>query len=435
MSAAPEAARRLGAAGQEEARAWLAALPEEPRERLARQVLEVDFDLLGRLHRGEHAASPPGDPLVEPPFFPAGATEGEEEARRAGEAELRAGRVGYVLVAGGQASRLRWGGPKGTFPIGPRSDRTLFRVLAERVVRAGRRHGAVPPFAVTTSPGTDAATREAFSRDGGYGLPPSAPSFASQRELPALDDAGRLLLAAPDRLFTSPDGHGGAVLAASALLAAWRRRGVRVVGTFQVDDPLLPVVDPVFLGRLLLGGAPVATKVVRKRDPGERVGVVVLASGRPRVVEYSELATERAAARRPDGELALRLGSIAVHLFDLEFLLEALAEGLPWHAASRDALCLDARGVPVPRPARKFERFLFDLFPRAPSIAVVEVRREREYAPLKQAEGPDAAADVRAALDREYRRWYAEARRAPPGAGPLELSPLEAEGPADLLQS
>ncbi len=437
MSSAAEAERRLAAAGQEDAVAWLRGLEPAPRERLARQILGIDFALLRRLHAGERTEPLAAGPLEEPPFVEAGRTEGMREARQAGEEALRAGQVAFVLVAGGQASRLRWPGPKGTYPIGARSKRSLFQLLAERIVRAGRRYGTTPPLAVTTSEGTDEEIRAFFRRHDDFALGDGTLAFAAQGELPALDNAGQLLLTERDRLFTSPDGHGGALkaVASAGLLSTWAERGILSVCTFQVDNPLLPVVDPTFLGHFALSGAPLAAKVMLKQEPGEKVGVVVLCRGRPRIIEYSELTPEQAAATTPSGALAFRLGSIAVHLFDLAFLERELGIGLPYHVARRDVPCLDARGNRTVRTVRKFEQFIFDLFPRADRIALLEVLREREFAPLKNAEGPDSAATVREALDREVRRWYAEAGVAPPHAGPLELSPLEAEGPEDLLQS
>ncbi|MGQ0613050.1 MAG: UTP--glucose-1-phosphate uridylyltransferase [Planctomycetaceae bacterium] len=435
MSRASEAERRLAAAGQETMLAWLRGAPAADRERLRQQILGIDFDLLRRLHAGEGMEPPPAGPLAEPPFTPANLPAGRPGAREAGEEALRAGRVAFVLVAGGQASRLRWRGPKGTFPIGPRTDRSLFQVLAERIVRAGRRYGMPPPLAVTTSEGTDAEIRAFFQRHGAFGLPDGTLSFAAQGELPALDGAGQLLLARRDRIFTSPDGHGGALgaVAAAGLLDSWEERGIRSVCTFQVDNPLLPVVDPTFLGRRALCGAPLASKVILKREPGEKVGVAVLCRGKPRVLEYSEITPEQAAALSSSGALAYRLGSIGVHAFELAFLKRELEAGLPYHVARREIPCLDAQGGPTVRTARKFEQFIFDLFPRAERVALVEVLREREFAPLKNADGPDSPATVREALDREARRWYAEAGVAAPGHGPLELSPLLAEGPEDLL--
>ena len=190
---------------------------------------------------------------------------------------------------------------------------------------------------------------------------------------------------------------------------------------------MLPAADAAFIGRLVGGGAPLATKVVLKTDPAEKVGVVALVGGKPAIVEYSEISDEQAQRRDADGRLTYRLGSIAVHAFDLEFLRGELARDLPLHCARKEIPCLEGR-----KAGRKYERFLFDLFPAAQSITVVEVQREREYAPLKNFEGPDSADAVRGALRREYARWHRESGKDPPD-GTLEISPLVAEGPGDLL--
>ncbi len=425
---------RLVACGQPHVARAIETLPPEPRANLLAQVDGIDLDTLDLLRRGEGGApAPPRDPRP-PPYVPAAERGASSRFARRGGEELSRGRVAFALLAGGQASRLRWDGPKGTYPIGPRSDRSLFQILVEQVRRAGRDHGTFPPLAVTTSPGTDAAIRRFFEENGYFGFGPERLFFACQRALPALDDEGRMIFERSDRLFMSPDGHGGALgsLARERILDGWADRGVTTLCTFQVDNPLLHVVDADLVGRLLLGPSPIATKIVLKREPAERLGVIVEAEGRPAVVEYSELPDELARQRDPSGALTFRLGSIAMHAFRLDFLRRELRSELPIHRARREVEGLDERGARGRRPAWKFERFLFDLFPRAPSVEVVEVLREREYAPLKNHDGPDSPGTVRAALDAEYRRWFREAGREPPPGERLELSPLDALSPEDL---
>lgn len=309
-------------------------------------------------------------------------------------------------------------------------------MLVEHILRAGKDYGRTPPLAVTTSATTDAAIRTFFERNDCFGLDRKQLAFARQASLPALDDGGRVVLAAPDRIFTSPDGHGGAVLALEThgVLAAWEAAGVTTVCTFQVDNPLLRVVDADFIGRHTESGHDIATKVILKREPGQKVGVVVAHEGRPAIVEYSEITDEQAAARDPDGQLTFRLGSIAVHLFRLDFLRGELARELPLHTARKELPCVEADGTPVRRKGIKYERFIFDLFPRAGGITVVEVEPERQYGAVKNAEGKESAQTARAALDAEYRRWYAAAGKTPPDTegAQLELSPLDVLGPEDL---
>ncbi|MGH7162292.1 MAG: UTP--glucose-1-phosphate uridylyltransferase [Planctomycetota bacterium] len=437
MTGGADLLARLARAGQEPIVHHLRSVSGERRARLLAQLASIDLELVADLRAGRRIAPPPSGEIEPVPYAAFATRARERRPRERGEEELRADRVAFVLLAGGQASRLRWDGPKGAYPIGPATRRTLFQILAEKLLRAGRRHGAAPRLAVTTSPGTNAAIREHFAAAGNHGIPADRVRFAVQASVPALDEQGHLLLEGPDTIFASPDGHGGAATAleTSGILQEWEASSVTTVCTFQVDNPALQVVDPDFIGRLLLGSSPVATKVVLKTDPAERVGVVARSAGRPALLEYSEISKERAEARDPDGQLTFRLGSIAVHAFRLDFLRAGLRGRLPFHKALKEIPCVDAEGR-VSRPkGLKFERFLFDLFPLAPSVAVVEALREREYAPLKNAEGADSPEAVRAALDSEYRRWYREAGKRPPPGPRLEISPLVAEGPEDLLDS
>jgi UDP-N-acetylglucosamine/UDP-N-acetylgalactosamine diphosphorylase len=426
-------ALKLTQAGQQTLIDHCESLDDVTAADLVAQLETIDFDLVARL-REEGAPGPPAHHEIEPlPYVPYAERGSKTEI---GEAELRGGRVAFALLAGGQASRLQWDGPKGSFGVGPVSERSLFQILVEQIVRAGRDYGRLPRLAVTTSATTDAAIRTFFERHNCFGMDRERLAFARQASLPALDDEGRFMLASAARIFTSPDGHGGAVYALErdGLLEQWANAGVTTVCTFQVDNPLLRVVDADFIGELIDGDAPIATKIILKRDPEEKLGVVCRADGRPSIVEYSEISDEMARQRDPDGQLTFRLGSIAVHAFDIAFLRRELGNDLPLHTAHKQIPCLGDDGQVERRQGIKFERFLFDLFPRAGSLRVVEVLREREYSPVKRPEGKESPATCRADLDAEYRRWYSEAGREPPEGEFIELSPLDALGPEDLTE-
>jgi len=424
---------RLANAGQEFLAEHIETLDTAKQDVLLMQIEALDLDALAALRRGEGLAQPPTGRWETLPYLVAASRGPRTEAAVRGRLELSAGKVAFALIAGGQASRLRWDGPKGTYPIGPATERSLFRLLVEHLVRAGRDHGAVPPLAVTTSPTTDAAIRAFFELNDCFGFDRSVLSFICQSSLPALDEQGRLVLAAPDRIFLSPDGHGGALqsLEARGILQAWEQQGVATVCTLQVDNPLLKVVDPDFIGRIWTEGTPIATKVVLKQNPDQKLGLVVRLDGRPAIVEYSDAPAERKEARDPGGALTYGLGSIAAHAFRLDFLRRSLAKGLPLHAAQKEIPCTDALGQVTRVQGVKYERFLFDVFPLARDVTIAEVTRAREYAPVKNAEGYESPETSRQAIDAEYRRWYREAGRTPP-EGVLELSPLDAIGPEDL---
>jgi UDP-N-acetylglucosamine/UDP-N-acetylgalactosamine diphosphorylase len=422
-------AAALARSGQEHVLRFWPALDAAGRARLLGQLAVIDWDefaTLQRLARSESSAAaetpldlsaavtPPCLRLREPGHDPAPSL-----AVDAGGRLLADGRLGAILVAGGQGTRLGCTGPKGLVPVGPVSQATLFDMLFGRLRAVQARFGRHVPLAIMTSSATDADTR-GFLRDTNHaGLDPDFVHVFRQHDLPAVDaSTAALLLDAPDHLAMAPDGHGGMLtaLVESGGLDWFGRHGVEHVASFQVDNPLAMPLDREFLGYHLLTRAEFSTQVVLKREPGERVGVVVQRDGRHAVVEYSDLPPALAAERRPDGRLRFHAGSIAVHCFSKAFLdrVRDRDDALPLHLAHKAVPCLDAAGAlvrPTAPNAIKFERFIFDLMPLARRVTVVEIEARDGFAPLKNP--PGAAADspehVHAALVDHARRVLAEA--------------------------
>ncbi len=398
------------------------------------------MELLARLYRerdkqGEiralarRAGPPPAFRLNDPHnrFSP-------PEARRRGRAALEAGKVGALLVAGGQGTRLGFHHPKGMFSIGPVSGRSLFQIHVEKILAAGRRYGTQIPLYLMTSPATHDETVAFFAANNRFGLAEEDLAIFSQGTMPAVDArTGELLLEAPGRLALGPDGHGGmlAAMAASGCLEAARRRGIEQLFYFQVDNPLVEVCGEECVGYHLLCGAEMTSQAIAKREPLEKVGNVVELDGRLVVIEYSDLPDDIAAERAADGSLAIWAGSIAVHVFDMAFLerMAASAHALPFHAAYKKTACLDAAGrrVQPPTPnAVKFERFIFDLMPSAAGAIVVEVDRARAFAPLKNASGAkdDTPETVQAQMSAFYRGWLCAAGVEVAAGAAVEINPL-----------
>jgi UDP-N-acetylglucosamine/UDP-N-acetylgalactosamine diphosphorylase len=434
----------LAAHGQEHLLRFWDELDATGRERLERDLRSLDLDLLDRLIatlvRAEEAPlDVSGVRPVEPAPAPTPAAVAE------GERLLRDGRVAVVIVAGGQGTRLGFDGPKGCYPIGPVTDRSLFQIHCERVAALGRRHGATPPLYVMTSGDNHAATEEFLTAHGRFGL--EHLRLFTQGTMPAVDAAtGAVLLAEPDRVALSPDGHGGTLRALrhAGCLDEMRARGIDTVFYLQVDNPLVAIGDPGFLGAHRLAGADVSSKVVRKHDPAEKVGVVAERDGRQLVIEYSDLPDALAEQRLDDGRLAFAAGSIALHVFSLEFIarIAGTAE-LPYHRAVKPVPYVDDDGGPVApeRPnAVKFEQFIFDTLPLARHALVLETDRAREFEPLKNASGDSSPDTVRRRLSEAAAEVLegvgAVVRRGADGApvAPIELSPLLAADRDELAR-
>ncbi|RLT10762.1 MAG: UDPGP type 1 family protein [Planctomycetota bacterium] len=351
----------------------------------------------------------------------------DESARQAaieGQSMLRAGAVGVVIVAGGQGSRLGFEGPKGVYPIGAVTGASLFFFHARKVLALSRKYGKPVPLMIMTSPENDAASQLHFQSNDYFGLNPEHVRFFTQGQMPAVDRiTGEPLFASSSRLALAPDGHGGCLYALSRAegsdgLSAidWAEQfGVRTLFYFQVDNPLVKIADPLFLGLHRQAAAEVSFKVVSKQQPEEKVGVVCQSlDGRKLVIEYSDLPETLARQRATSGALAYRSGSIAVHLFETEFLkrLAVGATRLPFHKAIKKVSHWDPHAgqfheVQAPN-AVKFEAFIFDTLPLAERSLIVETDRLQEFEPLKNATGPDSPSTVRAAMSRIAARLVAE---------------------------
>jgi UDP-N-acetylglucosamine/UDP-N-acetylgalactosamine diphosphorylase len=300
---------------------------------------------------------------------PRSSVEKEDAARAAeqGEALLARGAVAPLVVAGGQGTRLGFDGPKGAFPIGPLSGKPLFAFFAEKILATQRRFGKPIPWYVMTSPANDRDTREFFRTHRFFGLREDQLFFFVQGTLPAVDPRGRIFLSSRSQLSLSPDGHGGTLraLAESGALDDMERRAISDISYFQVDNVLVRVLDPVFIGYHARAGAEMSSKVLRKASPEEKVGVIGVRDGKLGVIEYSDLSPEQMAATGPDGELTYWAGSIAMHMLHVPFIRRLQAAGirLPFHRADKKVPHIDAHGNPV-SPERpngiKFESFLFD---------------------------------------------------------------------------
>lgn len=432
MTNVPDALRQnLERHGQQHVLRWWDQLDETQRNSLVEQLTALDLDEIASLYteRSRVYEVPSADRIAPPPVLPFA---DDADAHRRGTEALQRGEVAVLVVAGGQGTRLGFDLPKGLFPIGPVSDKTLFQIHAEKVLALSRRHGRAIPFLIMTSHATDEPTRTFFAENRYFGLPRDEVFFFQQGTMPALDLAtGKLLLEEKGRLFLSPNGHGGTLtaLADSGLLEQLRQRGIRVLYYFQVDNPLARIADATFLGQHLNADADVSTRIVRKLSPEDKLGNLVLVDGRCTIIEYSDLPKELAVQSDEHGRLRIFAGNTGIHAFSIDFLQRVTADrtSLPFHLARKTVPHLDADGnrvEPKQPNALKFEKFIFDVLPLARSWAVMETTYAEEFAPLKNATGADSEPKVKQAMSDLAASWLAKAGVDVPPGVVVEISPL-----------
>lgn len=369
-------------------------------------------------------------------------------AHDAGAAAISAGRVAAFTVAGGQGTRLGYDGPKGTYPVTPVTNKTLFQVFAEKIARSSERFGTTIQWFILTSEINDSATIAAFEQSDFFGLDRESVHFIVQGLVPAVDYEGKLLMADKSEIAMTPDGHGGSLraLVRSGAVAKMADLGIDCVSYFQVDNPLVNCIDPAFVGFHVLGNSDLSSKMVPKAYAREKVGMFCVQDATVKVVEYSDMPDSMQDEQDETGAIRFNAGSVAIHLFNRDFIARvADTESeltLPFHRADKKIPCLDASGQVVkPDTANgvKFEMFVFDALPLAKNPVVIEASRKDEFSPVKNAEGLDSPQSCKEDQLRMFVRWLkaagenidTDATGLP--AVSFEISPLFAVDEADFV--
>ena len=369
-------------------------------ERLEKQLEEMDWSNLDAIHNKEQKRGS---------FSPLGAMElSEIEANKdrytaVGIDAIKHCKVGAILLAGGQGTRLGFDKAKGMYNIGETKELYIFEQLIANLKKVTSAADAWVPLYIMTSEKNDEQTREFFREHDFFGYNPDYVKFFVQEMVPAVDFDGNVLVEAEDSLAMSPNGNGGwfKSLIKAGYDADLKEKGVEWLNVFAVDNVLQQIADPVFVGAAIESGCVSGAKVVRKVDPYERVGAMCLEDGKPSIVEYYELTPEMAEARDEKGTLLYGFGVILNYLFRVDKLLEIAEKSLPLHVVEKKVPYIDENGVAV-KPeipnAYKFETLILDMVYMMDNCLSFEVDREKEFAPVKNATGTDSVESARALL-------------------------------------
>ena len=378
---------------------YMQGLSAEAQLVMAKQVETLDLSVLDET--GEEKARGKLEPLYAVRLA-------EIEANRAHYTEIglqaiRAGKVGAVLLAGGQGSRLGFNKPKGMFNIGVDRELYIFECLINNLLEVTKAAGAYVPLFIMTSVDNNRETREFFQQHNYFGYSEDNVWFFVQEQLPTVDTDGKLMLSAPGTVSTAPNGNGGwyASMAKAGMLRIVRTTKIEWLNVFAVDNVLQRIADPCFIGAVIESGKVSGAKVVAKADPEEKVGVMCLEDGKPSIVEYYEMTEEMRTRREPDGTLSYNYGVILNYLFRVDRLNRSLDVKLPLHRAFKAIPYMRADGEYV-RPeepnAYKFETLALDLVHLQEDCLAFEVERKKEFAPVKNKTGVDSVDSARELL-------------------------------------
>lgn len=380
----------------------LGKLRGEAKQTLQEKIDTVDWSILDAVERRETITE-------RGVFAPLDAVEVDEISARAAEFKktgleaIRAGKIGAVLLAGGQGTRLGFDQPKGTVNIGIEKDIYIFECLMKNLMKVTDEAGVYVPLYIMTSVSNNRDTIDFFEEHAYFGYDKSYVKFFKQEMVPTVDFKGRVLMASETELAMAPNGNGGwfSSMVTDGMLEDVHKRGIEWINVFAVDNVLQQIADPMFIGATLVSGCESGAKVVRKAAPDERVGVLCTEDGKPSIAEYYEMTDEMATARKENGDLLYGFGVILNYLFRADKLEEIADRHMPIHVVEKKIPYMDEKGNKV-KPEKpngyKFETLVLDMVHMMNDCIPYEVVREKEFAPIKNRHGVDSIDTARELL-------------------------------------
>jgi UDP-N-acetylglucosamine/UDP-N-acetylgalactosamine diphosphorylase len=409
-------------------------LREIEKKILMAQLEDIDFDLVNTIYKNKNSVAAESIEFEPAEYIPLPKTGKQkddfEKAKIKGREYIAGGKTAVLLVAGGQGTRLGFNGPKGILSIGPVSGKSLFRIHAEKILFFSKKNNISIPWLIMTSKENHEETVKYFNSNNYFGLKKQDVFFFSQKMLPSLDLDGKLLLKTKNSLCMNPDGHGGALsaLSSSGILDELKNRKIDIISYFQVDNPLVNILDPAFIGFHILNGSDVSSKGVMKTSPDEKVGVFVkFNNGKTGIMEYSDLQKEKQQAVDNNGKLLFCMGSIAIHCFKVSFIDSVISGSnllMPYHTAKKKIIAIKD-GIEKEVDSLKFEKFIFDTVTLTSNNTILETRREEEFAPVKNADGVDSPMTAKELMSNFHRKWLLDKKISiPDNVRVIEISPL-----------
>ena len=393
-----EALKKLEKYGQEHLLNNYKFLDDEKKEKIIKQIKNIDFDqTIDLFNITTKSLKKPDGEISSIEYVDKSKLSKEEYDRyyEIGKKKIEEGKYAVVTMAGGQGTRLGYVAPKGTFKIGGGVEKSLFEALSDTIKEARNKYNTNIPWYIMTSRENNNATEKFFEKHDFFGLPYEDVKFFKQGELPMLDTNGKLMLDETGMIKLAADGHGGVFesLYKNGYLKDMKDRGIEWIFISGVDNVLAGLVDPIAVGLAVAEGTMATGKSVVKRNPEDKVGVFCKRNGRPYVIEYTEITDEMANAKDSNGELIYGESHILTNLFNIKALENISQNKLPYHKALKKAKYMDENGEiikPEKPNAYKYETFIFDAFESLESMSVLRVKREDEFAPLKNADGEDS---------------------------------------------
>lgn len=389
-------------------------LTSEEKQQLHTQIESIDFELIHEIYKnkGNHEHHKESD--IQPIKGVKLSEDQKESYWTIGLEAIKSNKVGVVLMAGGQGTRLGHTGPKGTYDIGLPSGKSLFELQCDKLSRLHSLTQTYIHWYIMTSDDNHQETVNHFNEHNYFEYPKKYIHFFKQDRLPLILEDGAIAMKSNYEINLAANGNGGVFssLKSNGLFEHMSENDIEYVYLYGVDNAIAKVADPIFIGFAKETGLDIVNKAVEKKSPEEKVGVFCYRDGKPGIVEYSELNDEQRYQRDADGSLSLKYGNIVSHIFKLDFLKACANKALPYHTAHKKVAYYNGKLIQPTEPnGFKFELFLFDVFKYVNDMGVLSVNRADEFTPVKNKEGHDSPKEAVDAILKLHKKWIDEAKK------------------------
>ena len=401
---------KLSKYGQEHLLNFYSELSEKEQQELLEQIDNLDLEQITKLFETRNETANLKDEITPIKFVDKLKLSSSEieEYEKIGKDIIAKGKFAFVTMAGGQGTRLGHDGPKGTYKLGINPDKSLFEIMADSLKVTKKEYNVYVPWYIMTSRQNNDDTIEFFEANNYFGYPKELVTFFKQGELPMVDEHGKILLEEKGKVKEGADGHGGvfAAMHNNKIIENMKNKGIEWIFIGGIDNVLLKMIDPLFLGMAANKGVLIASKSIVKANPEEKVGVFCKRNNRPSVIEYTEITKNMALMCDENGELLYGESHILCNLFNIKELEMVSNENLQYHTAFKKSSYIESTGrefIPLTANSYKFEAFIFDAFSRADDMLILRTLREEEFAPVKNKEGVDSPETARALYNNYWR--------------------------------
>lgn len=370
---------------------------KEEQEKIAKQIEEIDFDEVQKLYKLTKENHVTNNGKIEPINYidlEKISEEEKEEAKKIGENIIKKNEFAVVTMAGGQGTRLGWKGPKGTYKLDiGEKEKYIFEILTENLMKAKELYEILPYWYIMTSKQNYKETVTFLEEHNFFGYEKDKIKFFMQGELPMLTEDGKIVIE-ENKIKTGSNGNGGVYVAMKNqnIINDMKSKNVKWVYICGVDNIMVNLISPIFIGETIKNNMQIASKSVAKAYPEEKVGVFCKRNNKPSTVEYIELSEEMREKRNENGDLAYGEANIISHLLSIEAIEKVTNYELQYHIAKKNGLY-------------KFETFIFDAFENFDDMLVMRVKREDEFAPIKNKEGIDSPETAKEIYERKLERY------------------------------